>query len=192
MSVRSRADAGMLAALPISAALVLWLARWLPVRFDYVPNELGIVSLATLERYPQQQETFWLLLSGGVGTLLAWLRRGRLAPRELGASVCGSFLILYGLTSFWAWQYLAWSVPFWFFLGWRFTALATLLLGGYVYGAYALFTGSPWLLGRWDFVGHGSWPMRLDVLRAASVLLCFISAGVLLVRAALAERDRET
>jgi hypothetical protein len=123
--------------------------------------------------------------------VFAWLRRGQLAPRELGASVCGSFLLLYGLTSFWAWQYLAWSVPFWFFLGWRFAALATLLLGGYVYGAYALFTGSPWLLGRWDFVGHAPWPMLLDVLRSASVLLCFVSAGVLLVRAVLAERGRE-
>jgi hypothetical protein len=122
--------------------------------------------------------------------VLAWLRRGRLAPCELGASVCGSFLMLYGLTSFWAWQYLAWSVPFWFFLGWRFAALATLLLGGYVYGAYALFTGSPWLLGRWDFVRHGPWPMLLDVLRGASVLLCFVSAGVLVVRAAWASRDR--
>jgi hypothetical protein len=120
----------------------------------------------------------------------AWLRRRRLAPGELGASVGGSFLILYGLTSFWAWQYLAWSVPFWFFLGWRFAALATLVLGGYVYGAYALFTGSPWLLGRWDFVGHGAWPMLLDVLRGASVLLCFVSAGVLLVRAARAEQTR--
>jgi len=120
----------------------------------------------------------------------AWLRRGRREPRELGASVCGSFLILYGLTSFWAWQYLAWSIPFWFFLGWRFAALATLLLGGYVYGAYALFTGSPWLLGRWDFVRHAPWPMHLDVLRGASVVLCLVSAGVLFVRAVLAERDR--
>jgi hypothetical protein len=32
--------------------------------------------------------------------------------------------------------------------------------------------------------------MLLGVLRGASVLLCFVSAGVLLVRAALAERDR--
>jgi hypothetical protein len=123
---------------------------------------------------------------------LAWLRRGRLAPCALGASVCGSFLMLYGLTSFWAWQYLAWSVPFWFFLGWRFAALATLLLGGYVYGAYALFTGSPWLLGRWDFIRHGPWPIYLDVLRGASVLLCFLSAWVLLVRAAWAERESAT
>ena len=72
MSARSAQSDGMLAALPISAALVLLLARWLPVRFAYVPNELGIVSLATLERYPQQQETFWLLFSVGAGTLLAW------------------------------------------------------------------------------------------------------------------------
>ncbi len=73
MNSRSVPSEGMLAALPISAALVLLLARWLPLRFTYVPNELGIVSLATLERYPQQQETFWLLFSAGAGALLAWL-----------------------------------------------------------------------------------------------------------------------
>jgi hypothetical protein len=120
----------------------------------------------------------------------AWLRRGQRAARELGVSVCGAFLILYGFTSFWAWQYLAWSIPFWFFLGWRFTALATLLLGAYVYGAYAVFTGNPWLLGRWDFVRHDPWPALLHGLRDASVLLCFVSAWVLLARAALAERRR--
>jgi hypothetical protein len=32
--------------------------------------------------------------------------------------------------------------------------------------------------------------MLLDVLRAASVLLCFVSGGVLLVRAARAEQTR--
>jgi len=121
----------------------------------------------------------------------AWLRRGRRTPSELGASVCGSFLMLYALTSFWAWQYLAWSVPFWFFLGWRFVALATLVLGGYVYGAYVLFTGSPWLLGRWDFVRHPPWPACLNVLRGASVLLCLASAAVLFARAAWAERERK-
>ena len=47
-------------------------------------HELGIVSLATLERYPQQQETFWLFASVGCVVLLTWAGArwllGRLAP----------------------------------------------------------------------------------------------------------------
>ncbi|MBW1684639.1 MAG: hypothetical protein JRS35_06185, partial [Deltaproteobacteria bacterium] len=100
MSARSAQSEGMLAALPISAALVLLLARWLPVRFAYVPNELGIVSLATLERYPQQQETFWLLFSVGAGTLLAWwlarwLRAERMpAGAQAGVEALGAVALL--------------------------------------------------------------------------------------------------
>lgn len=116
--------------------------------------------------------------------LFAWLRRGRSEALELGVTVCGSFLILYGLSSTWAWQYLAWSAPLWLFLGWRFTGAATAVIGGYVYGVYMLFTGSPWLQGRWDFVNHGPWPPVLTVLRDASVLLCCATAIFLLVRAA--------
>ncbi len=120
----------------------------------------------------------------------AWLRRGAVGARDLGISVCGSFLILYGLTSFWAYQYLAWSAPLWFFLGLRFAAVASLLLGGYVYGVYALFTGSAFLVGTWDFVRHDPWPPLLTMLRDASVLLCFVSAAVLLGAAALREGRR--
>jgi hypothetical protein len=119
---------------------------------------------------------------------LAWLRRGRERVEEMGAGVCGAFLVLYGFTSHWAWQYLAWSLPFWFFLGWRFTGAATAVIGAYVYGVYALFTGSPWLQGRWDFVGHASWPPLLTGLRDASVLLCGATACWLLVRSVLDAR----
>jgi hypothetical protein len=88
--VTARSD-GTLAALPMAAALVLWIARWLPLEFAYAPNEFGIVSLATLQRYPQQQETFWLLFALGVGTLLAWLlarglRGGGVPAEALGAA----------------------------------------------------------------------------------------------------------
>lgn len=78
---------GVVAALPLAAAATLLLARVLPVRFEYVPNELGIVSLATLKRYPQQQETFWLLFSLLLATSLAWLLARGL--RCAGASVAG-------------------------------------------------------------------------------------------------------
>lgn len=120
--------------------------------------------------------------------VLAWLRRGRWQARELGVTVCGSFLLLYGFSSFWAWQYLAWSIPLWLFLGWRFTGAATLILSAYVYGVYALFTGSAALRGRWDFVGHAPWPALLTLLRDASVLLCLATGLVLLAQAASSAR----
>jgi len=115
---------------------------------------------------------------------LAWLRRGESQPRELGATLCASFALLYGTTSFWAFQYLAWSLPFWFFLPARISAPVTLLLAAYVYGVYALYTGSLLLLGRWDFVRHAPWPPLLSWLRDASVLACFLVGWGALARAA--------
>lgn len=116
---------------------------------------------------------------------LAWLRRGQASPRELGATLAASFALLYGTTSFWAWQYLAWSLPFWCFLDPRLAAAVTGLLAAYVWGVYALFTGSPVLLGRWDFVHHGPWPPVLTWLRDASVLACLLVGWGALALAAL-------
>jgi hypothetical protein len=85
-----------LAALPIAAAATLVAARWLPVRFAYRPNELGIVSVATESRYPLQQEGFWLVFALGFGTLAAlalarWLGRGEIpADRAALAEACGA------------------------------------------------------------------------------------------------------
>jgi hypothetical protein len=111
---------------------------------------------------------------------LAWLRRGRAAAPEVGLTVCGGYLAVYGLTSHFAWQYLAWSLPFWFCLDRRANALLSLVISAYVYGAYALFTGSPWLAGRWDFTSVAAWPWPLAALRAASVLACLgVAAWVL-------------
>jgi hypothetical protein len=78
----------MLAALPIAAALVLLAARWLPIEFSYRPNALGIVSVASEQRYPLQRETFWLVFALGFGSLAAlalshWLGRERLAARRV-------------------------------------------------------------------------------------------------------------
>src|SRR5262245_26630996 len=86
----------MLVALPIAAAATLLAARALPVRFEYRPNALGIVSAATEARYPLQQETFWLAFALGFGTLAAlalarWLSRAELAPgRTLLAEASGA------------------------------------------------------------------------------------------------------
>jgi hypothetical protein len=122
---------------------------------------------------------------------LAWLRRGERGAPALGATLCASFALLYGTTSFWAFQYLAWSLPFWCFLSARISVPVTLLLAAYVYGVYALYTGSPLLLGRWDFVRHGPWPPLLTWLRDASVLACLFVGWGSLAHAALRTRARQ-
>src|SRR5262245_19534943 len=84
------------AALPIAAAAALLAARWLPLRFEYRPNELGIVSVATEGRYPQQQEAFWAVLALALGTLAAvaaarWLARAELpVGRAVLVEACGA------------------------------------------------------------------------------------------------------
>jgi len=114
--------------------------------------------------------------------VLAWLRRGRRDASALGATLCGSFALLYATTSYWSFQYLAWSLPFWLFVDPRVAAAATGLLAAYVYGVYALYTGSPLLLGRWDFVHHAPWPAALTWLRDAALAACFAVGFGLLAR----------
>jgi len=64
---------GAVAAVPLAAAFVLLAARVLPIRFEYRPNDLGIVSVVSQMQYPKQQETFWMVFGVVVGTLLTWL-----------------------------------------------------------------------------------------------------------------------
>jgi hypothetical protein len=81
---------GGVAAVPLAAAFALLAARVLPIRFEYRPNDLGIVSVVSQMQYPKQQETFWMLFGVGVGTLLAWLLARSLRRRSAPvASVVG-------------------------------------------------------------------------------------------------------
>jgi hypothetical protein len=50
MQTRPESHDGLVAALPLAAALTLLAARALPLRFAYRPNDLGIVSVATQQR----------------------------------------------------------------------------------------------------------------------------------------------
>ena len=79
MRTRGPSDA-MLVALPLAAGFTVQLASWLPIRFAYRENPLGIVSLATLQRYPLQQETFWLVFAALALALLAWALSRALRP----------------------------------------------------------------------------------------------------------------
>ncbi len=78
-----RECSGILAALPLAGATALLLARWLPIEFSYVENTLGIVSIATEERYPQQQESFWLVFSAVVTVALTWALAKKLAAARV-------------------------------------------------------------------------------------------------------------
>jgi hypothetical protein len=121
---------------------------------------------------------------------LAALRRHETSARGLGASVCGCFAIFHGLSQTWAFQYLAWMVPFWSFAGPAFTALATLTTTGYVYGVYAMLCGDPLLIGHWAFQAHAEWPAALLLLRDASLLVFLAAGGAFLGAAALGEWRR--
>jgi hypothetical protein len=113
--------------------------------------------------------------------LLAWVRRGDRTPPGMGTTLAGSFAIVYGLTSRFAFQYFAWSIPFWLLAGLTFSVGATLLAGGYIYFVYALLCGD-WILRRpWDFLGHPLWPVPLLVLRDAAVLFFAVAGAAILI-----------
>ncbi len=120
--------------------------------------------------------------------LLAWLRRFRQSVPEVCATIGMIYVIIYGFSDSWALQYFAWSLPFWFFLPPWFLVPAIALGTTYVYSLYWLVCGNPWLLGKWDFVGHPFWPPGLLWVRNATVLFFFISACVFLV---LAKRGKK-
>jgi hypothetical protein len=119
--------------------------------------------------------------------IFSWLRRRETSARGLGVTICGSQMIFYGLTTKWAYQYLAWSIPLWFFVGPGFAAAATLVIGAFIYGLYALLCDSPLLLGTWNYRGHPFWPTSIVRLRDAAVLFCFAAAAVFFGRASLRE-----
>ena len=94
--------------------------------------------------------------------------------------LAGTFILFYGLTDFWAFQYFAWSLPFWFLLGPRMAGATYLISFAYLYGLYAWLTGSPWLLGDWAFVEKSAWPAALLRLRDAAIGIFLLSALTLL------------
>jgi len=109
--------------------------------------------------------------------VLAWCRRRETSIRGLATTIAGSYAILYGLTNYWAFQYFAWSVPFWVLGNRRFGAAATLFSTAYIYGLYAWLCGDPFLYGEWDFLGRPDWPPWLRGLRDVTNLF-FLGAGI--------------
>lgn len=113
-------------------------------------------------------------------------RRARTAP-DLAATIGVCFVIFYGFTNYWSFQYFAWSLPFLLCLDLRFAAPALALMSAYVYGLYAWLCGDLALRGSWDFIGHPAWPFWLLGLRDACIGLLFVAACVFLFRAVRGE-----
>ena len=111
----------------------------------------------------------------------AAFRETRPSSESIIRGLAGTYILFYGLTDFWAFQYLAWSLPFWFLLGARMAGATYLASFAYLYGLYAWLTGSPWLLGDWAFVEKSVWPPALLRVRDAAVLVFFLSALILLL-----------
>jgi hypothetical protein len=96
MKLREMGYDGSVAAVPLAAAFALLIARVLPIRFEYQPNDLGIVSVVSRMEYPKQQETFWLLFGVGVAALLYWLLVRLLRRRSVSVATIVGIEVLAG------------------------------------------------------------------------------------------------
>jgi len=108
--------------------------------------------------------------------ILSWLRRRQHSPQEVCATIGMAYTIIYGFSDYWAFQYFAWSLPFWFFLPWWFSISAVCLTSAYLYSLHWLFCGNPWLLGKWDFMGHPHLPVIVMIFRDLGVFFFLVSA----------------
>jgi len=123
----------------------------------------------------------WLAV--GLIVIFSWIRRSKRTIQQLGATIAAAYIILYGLSNSWSFQYFAWSIPFWFFTPVLFLSVATVLTSIYIYSLYWLLCGNPWLLGEWDFLGHPYWPGFIEIFRNTAWLFFFFSALAFLTAA---------
>lgn len=120
--------------------------------------------------------------------LLVWLRRSGKEISDLCATIGQCYVIILALSGGFSFQYLAWSLPFWFFLPRWFFVPAIVLVSAYVYALYAYLCGNPWLLGLWDFSGHPYWPSSINLIRNIAYLLFFAGAVWFVISAILETR----
>ena len=116
-----------------------------------------------------------------VTLILTWLRKDRHLPQEVCATIGMSYAVLFGFSDYWAFQYFAWGLPFWFFLRWWFSIPAIVFTSAYLYSLHSFFCGNPWLLGSWDFGGHPALPFFIMILRDLTVAFFFVSACLFLI-----------
>lgn len=159
------------------------------------PSVLLFSTVAPIQVWPEKflapilfvLEQSWYLAIGAMFVLM-WLRRHCSDAAQVCATIAMAYIILLGFSDYWAFQYFAWSLPFWFFLSWRFWVPAVSLTSAYLYSLHAHFCDSPLLQGSWDFSGHPHLPFYILAIRDVSVLFFFISGSVFLFAAARSRR----
>src|SRR4029077_20690617 len=83
-----------------------------------------------------------------LGLLLVWLRRSRRSVPEVCATIGMLYVVIYGFSDIWAFQYFAWSLPFWLFLPPWFFVPAIALGTTYIYSLYWLLLRKPLVFGQ--------------------------------------------
>ena len=167
--------------------LILQTATGIPL---WGPSVLLFSTLAPIQTWPEKYlgptlfflEHSWYIAIAAI-LVLSWLRRNRSSPEEVCATIGMAYAVLFGFSDYWAFQYFAWALPFWFFLRWWFSIPAVLLTSAYLYSLHWLFCGNGWLLGKWDFLGHPNLPFPVLAIRNLGVSFFFISACLFLILA---------
>jgi hypothetical protein len=154
------------------------------------PRVIFFSVIASPDEWPEQLQppVVWFLQHNWqIGLVLAFglilLRQSRRSVRGLCVTIAMAYVVLCGVTDYWAFQYFAWSLPFWFYLRPWFFVTATAVVTAYLYSLYWTLCGNPWLLGRWDFAAHLEWPTSVIFFRNIAVLFFAISASVFLIGA---------
>ena len=167
--------------------LILQTAEGVPL---WGPSVLLFSTVVPIQVWPEKYlrpvlfllEQSWYIAIAAM-LLLSWLRRHRASPQEVCATIGMAYAVLFGFSDYWAFQYFAWALPFWFFLRWWFSIPAVALTSAYLYSLHWLFSGNGWLLGKWDFLGHPNLPLLVLIIRNIAVSFFFVSACFFLVRA---------
>lgn len=167
--------------------LILQTAAGVPL---WGPSVLLFSTFAPIQAWPEKYLRVALFLlehSSTIAiaamTLLAWLRRNRASAAEVCATIGMAYAVLFGFSDYWAFQYFAWALPFWFFLPSWFAAPAITLTSAYLYSLHCFFSGSALLLGKWDFLGHPDLPLSILLIRDLAVAFFLVSACFFLVSA---------
>lgn len=165
--------------------LILQTAGGMPL---WGPSVLLFSTFAPMQAWPEKflhAALFLLerssLIAIGAILILTWLRKDKHLVPQICATIGISYAILFGFSDYWAFQYFAWGLPFWFFLRWWFSVPAVVLTSAYLYSLHCLFCGNPWLRGAWDFQAHPVLPLGMIILRDVAVGFFFVSACAFLV-----------
>jgi hypothetical protein len=165
--------------------LILQTANGIPL---WGPSVLLFSMVVPIQAWPEKYlrpalfvlERSWYIAIAAI-VLLAWLRRNRASAQEVCATIGMAYAVLFGFSDYWAFQYFAWALPFWFFLRWWFSIPAVCLTSAYLYSLHRFFSGNLWLLGKWDFLGHPDLPLPILIIRDVAVAFFFVSAFLFVI-----------